>query len=398
MEGGVSTASAAEAATAPLCNGGPAPPQFLMKTYAMVSDPATDGIVSWGGPEKKSLVVWNTAEFARDILPKYFNHSNFSSFVRELNTYLDSNHIQADMASSPQSRLARTVFVANLPSSTKRKALTEEFAAFGEIACVKIVGYMPLRSKRKMLTKAFPAFGEIKSVRIRSPLVNTACTRKGGISVGTVNELVDNVNAYIVFKEEWSARAALSHNMALFEGNHIRVDILRGGGGGPVDDSKRTVIVENLPFDVKDEELYQLFCSSNRTEGDVEAIHVIRDPNSNLGNGAAYVLFKTRQAARSIVWKQDMTIRHCPLRLTRAQPVDTTPEACKKLHVPKHEEVLMPGSKSNEGSEQSKTNEAGTSAPKGKRPAVAARMEPAKKRKLGGQTPESTHRFKKPRK
>jgi len=84
MESGVSTATAAEAATAPLCNGGPAPAQFLMKTYAMVNDPATDGIVSWGGPEKKSLVVWNMAEFARDILPKYFNHSNFSSFVREL--------------------------------------------------------------------------------------------------------------------------------------------------------------------------------------------------------------------------------------------------------------------------------------------------------------------------
>ncbi|KAJ1292647.1 hypothetical protein BS78_01G005900 [Paspalum vaginatum] len=140
------------------------------------------------------------------------------------------------------------------------------------------------------------------------------------------------------FKEEWSARAALAHNMALFDGNHIRVDILPGG-----DDSKRTLFVENLPFDVKDEELYQLFRGSNKTEGSVEAIHVIRDPNSTLGKGVAYVLFKTMQAARCIVSKQDMKIRDCPLRLSHAKPVDTTPEACKKMHVPKHEDVLMTG-------------------------------------------------------
>ncbi|KAK7281873.1 hypothetical protein RIF29_10213 [Crotalaria pallida] len=58
--------------------------------------------------------------------------------------------------------------------------------------------------------------------------------------------------------------------------------------------TREMFFVGNLPFDVKDEELYQLFCGKSNLESNVEAVkvvRVVRDPHLNVGKGIAYVLF-----------------------------------------------------------------------------------------------------------
>lgn len=62
------------------------PPPFLVKTYKVVEDPTTNEVISWN-EDGTGFIVWQPAEFARDLLPTLFKHCNFSSFVRQLNTY-----------------------------------------------------------------------------------------------------------------------------------------------------------------------------------------------------------------------------------------------------------------------------------------------------------------------
>ncbi|OXG28486.1 heat shock transcription factor, other eukaryote [Cryptococcus neoformans Tu259-1] len=61
-------------------------PAFLNKLYTMVSDPEVDDLIYWG-ENGDSFFVPNAELFGRELLPRWFKHSNFSSFVRQLNMY-----------------------------------------------------------------------------------------------------------------------------------------------------------------------------------------------------------------------------------------------------------------------------------------------------------------------
>lgn len=60
-------------------------PIFLRKTYNMINESNSD-IVEWKS-DGSSFFVKNQEKFAELVIPMYFKHNNFSSFVRQLNFY-----------------------------------------------------------------------------------------------------------------------------------------------------------------------------------------------------------------------------------------------------------------------------------------------------------------------
>ncbi|PKI84495.1 Heat shock transcription factor [Malassezia vespertilionis] len=61
-------------------------PAFLNKLRSMVDDPNTDELIRWS-PNGDTFLVPNHVRFGNEVLPRFFKHNNFSSFVRQLNMY-----------------------------------------------------------------------------------------------------------------------------------------------------------------------------------------------------------------------------------------------------------------------------------------------------------------------
>lgn len=61
-------------------------PAFINHLFAILEAPSNHKYVHWSA-DGRSIVIPDQHTFTRNVLPRYFNHSNFSSFVRQLNKY-----------------------------------------------------------------------------------------------------------------------------------------------------------------------------------------------------------------------------------------------------------------------------------------------------------------------
>ncbi|ORX99510.1 hypothetical protein K493DRAFT_257201 [Basidiobolus meristosporus CBS 931.73] len=59
---------------------------FVGKLYTMVEDPTIQNLISWSN-SGKTFLVHEPTEFSKKVLPIYFKHNNWQSFVRQLNMY-----------------------------------------------------------------------------------------------------------------------------------------------------------------------------------------------------------------------------------------------------------------------------------------------------------------------
>lgn len=61
--------------------------RFILLTYDIFNSPETSNCCGWGDEQGTTVVIHDVATFQNTVLPKFFKHQNYQSFVRQLNLY-----------------------------------------------------------------------------------------------------------------------------------------------------------------------------------------------------------------------------------------------------------------------------------------------------------------------
>ncbi|NWT30557.1 RBM34 protein, partial [Cardinalis cardinalis] len=153
------------------------------------------------------------------------------------------------------------------------------------------VGNLPVNCTIQVLTSLFKKYGRIQSIRFRSLIpAEDIVSKKVAAIKHKVHPNAKSVNAYVVFKEECDAQEALKENgTEIASGFHIRVDTASKTSSH---DSKRSVFLGNLSYDIRDDAVREHFQDC----GDVVGVRVVRDRTTGLGKGFGYILFGNTDA------------------------------------------------------------------------------------------------------
>lgn len=156
------------------------------------------------------------------------------------------------------------------------------------------IGNVPMDTKAKELKRLCKKFGHVESVRIRGVFPDSPnIPKKTALLAKRLNKNVDSMLAYVVFGRsetvaEAMAKACEELNMTEFNGKHLRVtpaEVTRG----PL---RCSVFLGNLPFDLSEEELIQVFQEETKESGSkIVKVQVSRDRKTGIGRGVGFVTF-----------------------------------------------------------------------------------------------------------
>jgi hypothetical protein len=59
---------------------------FLVKVFEILGKPGMEDTMKWTD-EGLAFMIIDQTKFSEEVLPVYFKHNNFSSFIRQLNMY-----------------------------------------------------------------------------------------------------------------------------------------------------------------------------------------------------------------------------------------------------------------------------------------------------------------------
>lgn len=252
-------------------------------------------------------------------------------------------HETQSAASNDLDKAGRTVFVGNVSTSaittkTARKTFEKHLASFFD------------KLHKPADTKTVP---KIESLRFRSTPYDPKLPKKAAYARGEVmSTTAQSTNAYVVYSTPALAREACRRlNGTIVLDRHIRVDSVAHpapmdhkrcvfvGGLSFVDDETNIIAANEAegrekrkqnqkPSDVE-EGLWRLFAK----HGTVESVRVVRDKNTRVGIGIAYVQFTDEnavEAALSEDGKKAPPMLPRKLRVARAKAMKRSKAAPEK--------------------------------------------------------------------
>ncbi|XP_067000963.2 RNA-binding protein 34 isoform X2 [Anabrus simplex] len=171
---------------------------------------------------------------------------------------------------------------------------------------------LPNKLKKSKIRKLFDKYGTIQSVRLRCvALSDPRIPKKVAVIKEKFHPDRSNISAFICFESSESATAALAANGMVIDDHHVLVD---KAIQEKTHDQRRAVFVGNVPFAAEEDDLWKLFEGC----GNIVDIRIIRDRNTGIGKGFAYVNFESPDAVELALNLNGEKLKERELRISRA--------------------------------------------------------------------------------
>ncbi|KAI1343686.1 HSF-type DNA-binding-domain-containing protein [Xylariaceae sp. FL0016] len=251
---------------------------FVRKLYKMLEDPAYSEVVRWGD-QGDSFVVLENEKFTKTILPKHFKHSNFASFVRQLNKY-DFHKVrhneengqspygsQAWEFKHPEFRADRKDNLDNIrrkaPAPRKAQNAEEQYSAANQQVVVLSETLTATQHQVQQLQESYYEIINANKIFVDQILHLQKLVRaQNQVS----NELINHLNK---FEQERRDHRNSNHSTPGFASNN---NLLSDGSESPPELRKARDILSGITVDnVSDRDLNRMSIAFHQTGGSPES-------------------------------------------------------------------------------------------------------------------------------
>jgi len=189
----------------------------------------------------------------------------------------------------------RTIYISNVPKDINVKDVKKIFKEYGEIESMRLRGIVPKDPQMSLKVAAI--------------------TKK-------IHPKVQTVVLYVKYKDESMARKALVMNGKKLEDNIICVDMAITEKKDP----KKAVILGNLPYKTKENDLHEHFAQC----GEIKSVRLIRDRRTGLVKGFGYINFANEDSVELALKLNNSEFLKRKIRVKKCFNLDSSKSANRK--------------------------------------------------------------------